>query len=125
MFGFLGVVAAVLSASGLFALLSLNVLRRMKEIGVRKLLGASSQNIAAVINKEFIIIMAIASLLGGGLGFMAGNKAMDAIWEYYKNIDLATLGICVGVLFSVALIAVGFKTIKTSRMNPINALREI
>lgn len=123
MFGFLGIVAAVLSATGLFALLSLNILKRMKEIGVRKLLGASAQNIAGVINREFVIIMAIASLLGGGLGFMAGNTAMDAIWEYYKNIDLITLGICIGTLFSVALIAVGYKTIVTSKMNPVDALR--
>lgn len=123
MFGFLGVVAAVLSATGLFALLSLNILKRMKEIGVRKLLGASAYNIASVINREFIIIMIIASVLGGGLGFMAGNKAMDAIWEYYKNIDGLTLGICVASLFSVALIAVGYKTFTTSKMNPVNALR--
>ena len=125
MFGFLGVVAAVLSATGLFALLSLNILKRMKEIGVRKLLGATAVNIAGIINKEFMIIMAIASLIGGGLGFMAGNTAMDAIWEYYKNIDLLTMSICVGSLFGVALVAVGYKTIVTSRMNPVNALHEI
>ncbi len=123
MFGFLGIVAAVLSATGLFALLSLNILKRMKEIGVRKILGASSQNIAAVINREFIIIMAVASLLGGGLGFMAGNKAMDAIWEYYKNIDVITLGVCVMTLFGVAGVSVAYKTIATALMNPVNALR--
>jgi putative ABC transport system permease protein len=123
MFGFLGVVAAVLSATGLFALLSLNILKRMKEIGVRKILGASSQNIASVINKEFIIILAIASALGSVLGFMAGNKAMDAIWEYYKNIDLVTLGICVAGLFVVAAVAVGYKTVAASKIDPVNALR--
>lgn len=123
MFSFLGIVAAVLSATGLFALLSLNILRRMKEIGVRKLLGASGQNIASVINREFIIILAIASLIGGGLGFMAGNKVMDAVWEYYKEIDLMTLSICIGALFAIAGVAVGYKTIVTSRMNPVSALR--
>jgi ABC-type antimicrobial peptide transport system permease subunit len=125
MFGFLGVVAAVLSATGLFALLSLNILKRMKEIGVRKLLGASAPNIAAVINKEFFIVMTVASVLGGGLGFAAGNTAMDAIWEYYKEIDIVTLAICVVTLFAVASIAVGYKTFATSRMNPVNALHEI
>lgn len=123
MFGFLGIVAAVLSASGLFALLSLNILKRTKEIGVRKILGASASNIAKVINKEFIIIMAVASLFGGALGFLAGNKAMDAIWEYYKNIDVVTISICVTTLFLVAAVAVGYKTIITSKMNPVDALR--
>jgi hypothetical protein len=54
---------------------------------------------------------------------MAGNKAMDAIWEYYKNIDIVTLGICVATLFSVAGISVAYKTIITALMNPVNALR--
>lgn len=122
-FGFLGIVAAVLSASGLFALLSLNILKRMKEIGVRKILGASAQNIAGVINREFIFVLMAASLFGGGLGFMMGNKMMDAIWEYYKNIDLLTLGICIGTLLTVALISVVYKTITTALMNPISALK--
>ena len=122
-FGFLGIVAAVLSATGLFALLSLNILKRTKEIGVRKILGASAANIARVINTEFVVILLFASLFGGGLGFLMGNKMMDAVWEYYKNIDLVTLGICVAVLFAVAGISVAYKTIVTSRMNPVYALR--
>jgi ABC-type antimicrobial peptide transport system permease subunit len=122
-FGFLGVVAAVLSATGLFALLSLNILKRTKEIGVRKILGASAANIAKVINREFIIILAIASLLGGALGFMAGNKMMDAVWEYYKTIDMVTLGACVAMLFAVAAVSVGYKTIVTSMVNPVDTLR--
>jgi ABC-type antimicrobial peptide transport system permease subunit len=122
-FGFMGIVAGVLSATGLFALLSLNILKRTKEIGVRKILGASAQNIARVINTEFIIILAVASLLGGGLGFAMGNKMMDAIWEYYRNIDLLTLGICIASLLIVAGVSVAYKTIATSMMNPVKALR--
>ncbi|HZY77934.1 MAG TPA: ABC transporter permease [Cyclobacteriaceae bacterium] len=122
-FGFLGIVAAVLSATGLFALLSLNILKRTKEIGVRKILGASAPNIARVINTEFVIILMIASVFGGGLGFLAGNKMMDAVWEYYKNIDAITLSICVATLFVVAGISVAYKTIITSLMNPVNTLR--
>jgi ABC-type antimicrobial peptide transport system permease subunit len=122
-FGFLGIVAAVMSATGLFALLSLNILKRTKEIGVRKILGASAQNIARVINTEFIVILLVASVFGGGLGFLMGNKMMDAVWEYYNNIDLITLGICIATLFAVAGISVAYKTIVTSMMNPVKALR--
>lgn len=122
-FGFLGIVAAVLSATGLFALLSLNILKRTKEIGMRKILGASAPNIARVINAEFVVILLIASFFGGGLGFMMGNKLMDAVWEYYRNIDLMTLGICVTTLFVVAGLSVAYKTVVTSGMNPVNALK--
>jgi putative ABC transport system permease protein len=123
MFGFMGIVAAVLSATGLFALLSLNIRKRMKEIGVRKILGASTQNIAKVINREFLTIMFIASILGGGIGLVIGNKAMDVIWEYYKSVDIITLGICMLSLLTIAGVAVSYKTILTSRMNPVDALR--
>jgi putative ABC transport system permease protein len=55
MFGFLGFFAALMTGIGLFTLVSLNIEKKMKEIGVRKVLGASVSNIAVVINAEFII----------------------------------------------------------------------
>jgi putative ABC transport system permease protein len=123
-FGFLGIIAALMSSTGLFALVSLNVLKKMKEIGVRKVLGASAGNIARVINTEFIIILFVASVFGSGLGYLMTDKMMDAIWEYYLPVNFTTLGICVMLLFFVAIITVGYKTIATAWMNPVNTLRE-
>jgi len=123
-FGFLGIIAALMSATGLFALVSLNILKKMKEIGVRKILGASTGNIARVINAEFFIIMLIASVLGCGLGYLLTDKMMDAIWEYYLQVNFVTLGICVGLLFVVAVVTVAYKTIVTAWLNPVNTLRE-
>ena len=123
-FGFLGIIAALMSATGLFALVSLNILKKMKEIGVRKILGASTGNIARVINAEFFIIMLIASVLGSGLGYLMIDKMMDAIWEYYLQVNFVTIGICVGLLFVVAAVTVTYKTIATAWLNPVNTLRE-
>jgi ABC-type antimicrobial peptide transport system permease subunit len=123
-FSFLGIIAVLMSATGLFALVSLNILKKMKEIGVRKILGASAGNIATVINKDFLIILVVASVLGGGLGYFMVDKMMDAIWEYYLPVNLVTLGICVSLLFIVAIVTVGYKTIVTAFMNPVNTLRE-
>ena len=123
-FGFIGIIAALMSATGLFALVALNILKKMKEIGVRKVLGASAGNIARVINREFVVMLLIASVLGGALGYFMIDKMMDAIWEYYLPVNVITLGICVGVLFAVAFATVGYKTIATAFMNPVNTLRE-
>lgn len=98
-FGFLGIIAAVMSATGLYALVSLNIIKKMKEIGVRKVLGASAGNIVRVINTEFIIILLVASLFGSTLGYFMTDKMMDAIWEYYLPVNAITLGICVVLLF--------------------------
>lgn len=123
-FLFLGTLAVLMSGTGLFALVSLNILKKMKEIGVRKVLGATSANIARVINTEFIIILVAASLFGSALGYYMIDKMMDAIWEYYLPVNFVTLGICVALLFAVAIITVGYKTIITAFMNPVNTLRE-
>ena len=123
-FSFIGIIAALMSATGLFALVSLHILKKMKEIGVRKILGASAGNIAAVINKDFLIIFVIAAGLGGGLGYLMVDKMMDAIWEYYLPVNVVTLGICIALLFLVAIVTVGYKTIVTALMNPVNSLRE-
>lgn len=101
MFVFLGVVALMLSATGLFTLVSLNIIKKMKEIGVRKVLGASVGNITKVINTEFVIILLIASVLGGFLGAWMAGMLMQSIWKYYQNATPATLFLSAGVLILV------------------------
>jgi putative ABC transport system permease protein len=123
-FGFLGMMAAFMSATGLFALMSLNLLKKMKEIGVRKVLGASALNIARVINIEFVIILSLASLVGCTLGHFAARALMDAIWEYFLPANIATLVMAVVFLFLMAIITVGYKTIVTAWMNPVGILKE-
>jgi putative ABC transport system permease protein len=123
-FGFLGVIAVLMSTTGLFSLVSLNIVRKLKEIGVRKVLGASTANIIWLIGLEFIIILGFASMLGSALGYVMVNKMMDAVWEYYLEVSYATLEICVVFLFSVAMATVGVKVFRTTLINPVIVLRE-
>jgi putative ABC transport system permease protein len=124
MFGFLGFFAILLSATGLYTLVSLNILKKMKEIGVRKVLGASNANIARVINLEFVIILSIAGIFGGVLGYWGTDVIMDSIWEYYKQLDVLSFSISVAIMFLIAALAVSFKTISTALLNPVNTLRD-
>jgi ABC-type antimicrobial peptide transport system permease subunit len=77
MFAFLGAVALILSVTGLFTLVSLNIIKKMKEIGVRKVLGASTWNITSVVNREFVIILLIASV-----GFWDGGFPLFS-WKVF------------------------------------------
>ena len=124
MFGFLGFFAILLSTTGLYTLVSLNIIKKMKEIGVRKVLGASVANIARVINLEFIIILFIAGLIGGGLGYFATDFLMDSIWEYYKKLNIVSFSVSIAIMFLIAALAVSLKTIKTASINPVNTLRD-
>lgn len=124
MFGFLGFFAALMTGIGLYTLVSLNIVKKMKEIGVRKVLGASVGNIAGVINLEFIINLGIATVIGGALGYLGSNMLMDSIWEYYQKLNLVSLSISIVVMVLVAFAAVGYKTFSTASLNPTKTLRD-
>lgn len=124
LYGFLGALAMMLSATGLFTLVSLNIIRRMKEIGVRKILGASVPNMTRIINMEFIIILAVASIVGSWAGFGWTNTIMGNVWKYYQEVNAMTFAISTGILFFISVLTIGYKVLTVSMMNPVNILRD-
>ena len=124
MFVFLGIVALMLSATGLFTLVSLNIIKKMKEIGVRKVLGASMSNITRVINTEFVIILLIACIGGGFLGWWMSAMLMDSIWDYYQEVTITSLIISATILLVTSALSIGYKIYKTIRLNPAHVLRD-
>ena len=124
MYALLGFIAMTLSATGLFTLVSLNVIRRMKEIGVRKVLGASVGNISRIVNAEFVIILVIASALGSFASFGWTHAIMGSIWKYYQGVNVWTFVVSIGLLFTVCLATIGYKIYSVATMNPVNTLRD-
>jgi ABC-type antimicrobial peptide transport system permease subunit len=124
MFIFLGTVALLLSATGLFTLVSLNIIKKMKEIGVRKVLGASAANLTTVINLEFAVILVIACALGSWAGSWMSGMLMQNIWKYYLVATPITLVISAAILFAVSALSVGYKVYATTQLNPANVLRD-
>jgi putative ABC transport system permease protein len=124
MFVFVGAISLLLSATGLFTLLSLNIIRRMKEIGVRKIMGASVWNIARIINTEFIIILLIASFAGSFGGYIQSDLIMGSIWRYYQGTNASTYIIAASLMFIFSFVAIGYKVYKTASMNPVDTLKE-
>lgn len=124
MFVFLGIVAMILSATGLFTLVSLNIIKKMKELGVRKVLGASVGNLTRVINSEFVIILLFASVLGAALGWFGASALMGSIWRYYLEATPTTIVVSTVILFTVSALSIGYKVYSTTRLNPANVLRD-
>jgi putative ABC transport system permease protein len=124
MFVFFGIVAMLMSATGLFSLVSLNIIKKMKEIGVRKVLGASIANITRIINTEFVIMLLIASVLGSLMSFYAVDALMDSIWDYYQSTTSLTFIIAIIALFVISALAIGYKVFSAASMNPVNTLRD-
>jgi putative ABC transport system permease protein len=124
MFSFMGFITMLLSATGLFTLASLNIIKRMKEIGVRKVLGASVTNIARIVNAEFIIILVIASVLGAWGGYVQSDMIMGSIWRYYQGPNAATFIISISLLFVISFLSIGYKVFKAATMNPVDSLKD-
>jgi ABC-type antimicrobial peptide transport system permease subunit len=124
MFIFLGAVAMMLSVTGLFTMVSLNIIRKMKEIGVRKVMGASIANISRIINAEFAIVLGVACLLGAAGGIWMSEMLMDSIWDFYQKVTAITLTLSCLLLLAASALTVGFKTYNTARVNPATVLRD-
>lgn len=120
---FLGLVAIIMSVSGLFALVSLNLQKRTKELGIRKILGASLQHIVVQASRLYTVVILISLVVGSLLGSLMVNALMDSVWEYYVAIDVRVITLAVLILFSIATATVGAKILEITRSNPVDALR--
>lgn len=124
MFRFLGILALILSSIGLYTLVSLNVIKRIKEIGVRKVLGASVRQIVVLVNHQFFWLLLIASALGAGLSYFAIDSLMASIFSVYQAASYFTvivpfLGL-LGLAVGIASIRIANSAIK----NPVESLRD-
>ncbi|MBV6645092.1 MAG: ABC transporter permease [Cyclobacteriaceae bacterium] len=123
MFSFIGVLALLLSTIGLFTLVSLNILKRVKEIGVRKVLGATIPHILGIMNRQFVWIMMIAAILGSGLSFLAIDLLMASVFAYYKAISFFTLALPLSLLLFVAFSVSSGRIWSAAMRNPVDSLR--
>ena len=114
--------AILISCLGLFGLASFTADRRKKEIGIRKVLGASIGSIVVLLTKDFIRLVMVATLLGLPIAFIFLKQWLD---RFAYKIDLSVgFFLFAGLLvFLIAWITVGSHAIKSAKNNPIDALK--
>jgi putative ABC transport system permease protein len=123
LYSFLGLVAIIMSISGLYSLVSLNLQRRTKELGLRKLLGASLSHIVVQSGKMFMVIMVISFITGSLLGTFMVNAMMDSVWEYYEAVDGLVITLAISILVCIAVATIGYKIKRVATANPVDSLR--
>ena len=116
------VIAIFLSCLGLYGLASFMAVQRIKEVGIRKVLGATAINIVYLFSKEFIILISIAFLISAPIAWYFMNKWLQ---DYPFRIDISWWLFIVGGVASVfvALATVSFQAIKAAIANPVKSLR--
>ena len=122
MFSIASTVAIILSCMGLFGMAFIIVRQRVKEIGVRKVLGASVSGIAALITKEFIRPVFIALLIATPIAWWAMHKWLQD-FVYRINIQWWVFILAGTIAVLIAILTVSFQAIKAAVANPVKSLR--
>jgi len=119
MFAVLTILVACL---GLFGLATYTAQQRSKEIGIRKVLGASAAQVTSMLSKEFLKLILIACLIAFPLSYWAMHKWLED-FAYRTTISSWTFVVAGVVALSIALITVSFQAIKAAVANPVKSLR--
>ena len=121
-FSIAAAIAIVLSCMGLLAMVLLIVNQRVKEIGIRKVLGASVQNISFLISREFLILVGLAVVISTPVSWLVMSKWLQAFpyridmqWWMFVLVGVAAIGL--------ALVTVGFHVVRAALANPVKNLR--
>ena len=120
--GILAALAIIISCLGLFGLASYSAEKRIKEVGIRKVLGASIQNIVGLLSKHFIKLVLIANLIAWPIAWFALNSWLQD-YAYRVNISWWVFVIAGITAMLIALITVSFQAIKAAIANPVKSLR--
>jgi putative ABC transport system permease protein len=120
--GALAVLAIIVSCLGLFGLASYSAERRIKEVGIRKVLGASVQNIVGMLSKNFLKYVLIASIIALPLAWLSVHKWLQD-YAYRINISWWIFAAAVLLTLVIAFVTISFQAIKAAIANPVKSLR--
>lgn len=122
-FLFITILGGLLSASGIFALASLNIAKRTKEIGIRKALGATVPSIVRLLNKEFVIVLFVAGIIGSVGGYFLTGSILANIYKHHVAVGIIPVILCALVIFLVGIFTTSTTTLKAAQSNPVETLR--
>jgi len=122
LFAIAAVLSIVIACMGLLGLAIYTVQKRVKEIGVRKVLGASATNIAALLSKDFLKLVIIAIVIATPLAWWAMNKWLQE-FAYRISIHWWIFFVAGFLAIFIALVTVSFQAIKAAVANPVESLR--
>ncbi|GAB3263998.1 ABC transporter permease [Larkinella harenae] len=120
--GILASLAIFISCLGLFGLASFSAERRVKEIGIRKVLGASVTGIVALLSKDFLKLVLIAILIASPIAWYAIHRWLQ---DFAYRIEIAwwVFALAGGLAILIALLTVSYQSIRAALTNPVTSLR--
>lgn len=121
--GYFAALAIIISLLGLFGLAAFTAEQRTKELGIRKVLGASVMHLLALQSRSFLVLVMVAAAIGSALGYFMMQDWLEK-FAYKITLSFSIFLIACGITLLVALITVGFHAVRSAISNPIRALRQ-
>ena len=120
--GYFTIIAILISCLGLFGLATFSAEQRIKEIGVRKVLGASVTSILTLLSKDFIKLVGISIVIASPIAWYVMNKWLQE-FAYRIHISWMVFAITTIIALLIALLTISFQAIKAAIANPVESLR--
>ncbi|GHB83689.1 ABC transporter permease [Persicitalea jodogahamensis] len=115
-------IAILISCLGLFGLATLTAFQRTKEIGVRKVLGASIASIVGMLSKDFVLLVLIALVIASPIAWYFMDQWL-ADFAYHVDISWWVFALAGITAMAIALLTVGYQSVRAALMNPVESLR--
>ncbi len=123
-FWFLFVLGGFLSMAGIFSLASLNIAKRTKEIGIRKAMGATVENVLVILNKEFIVILLASAIVGCMGGYFGTSWLLGLIYAYHIPVTLGPVILSALIIFVLGVSTTSFTIFRAAQANPVDSLKD-
>lgn len=115
-------ISLFIACLGLYGLVTFITEQRAKEIGIRKVLGASVPSIVLMLCKEFVVLIAISVAIGSPIGFSAMNGWLN-YFAYSVELDFWIFLMAAAIVFFISLATISFHAIRVAQANPVKSLR--
>ncbi len=116
------VIAVLISCLGLFGMSAFTAERRMKELGIRKVFGATVQDLVLMLGKDFVRLVIIALMLGLPISFFIGREYLSG-YAYHEPMSVGVFAITAVIALVICIVTVGWQSAKAALNNPITSLR--
>lgn len=116
------VLAILISCLGLFGLTAHAAEVRTKEIGIRKVIGASMSNLLGLLSKDFVLLVLAGNLIAWPIAWYVANKWLQE-FTYRINISWTVFLLSAVVTLAIAIVTIGYHCIRTATANPVKSLR--
>jgi putative ABC transport system permease protein len=115
-------IAILIACLGVYGLVLFTVQRKVKEIGVRKVMGATVAGILKLVYKDFVVLIVLGFIIAVPVSYYFISQWLDN-FVYHTSIDFMTYGISLLIVVAIVSLTISYQSIRAARANPVDSLR--